>query len=146
MDRKKTKLSVRYNPYDISKKKIKNLAKDEVKQIYEELREKKILNEDLLNIFLHLDTKKDKEFILLFFYSLFCSYYHAHKANIDKTTLKFPINKCYKHNSFVILDHDHIHEKILKEISIYFNTDANNLMSITGEILFDLNNIDVKFN
>lgn len=142
----KPKLTVKYNPYNYNKDDVVELAKNEIKKIYNELRQKKVLNKDLLDTFLKLDREKNGEFRLLFLYSLFCSYYHAHKGTIDIKKLVFPINICYKKNGFIILDNDSIHYEILRDISTYFNTDANNLMPITGKILHDLNNIQIKFN
>lgn len=142
----KPKLDIRYNPLKNTKENVVQSVKNEIKQIYNELRRKKVLNKDLLDTFLQLDIEKDGEFRLLFLYSLFCSYYHAHKGEIDPKKIIFPLNQCYKKNGFIILASDDIHNDILKDISMYFNTDANNLMPITGKILEDLNNIEIKFN
>lgn len=142
----KPRLDIKYNPYNNTKQNIVKSAKNEIKEIYNELRTKKVLNKNLLDTFLKLDTEKDGEFRLLFLYSLFCSYYHAHKKEIDPKKIFFPLNQCYKKDGFIILDSDNLHFDILEDISTYFNTDANNLMSITGKILADLNNIEIKFN
>ena len=142
---KKPRLDIKYNPYNTKQNIIKS-AKNEIKEIYNELRLKKVLNINLLDTFLKLDNEKDGEFRLLFLYSLFCSYYHAHKGEIDHKKIFFPLNQCYKKDGFIILDSDNLHLKILEDISTFFNTDAYNLMPITGKILADLNNIEIKFN
>lgn len=129
------------NNYD--KKEIYEQSKEEIKRIYNNI--KRSGNESLLlNELLKLDKDKNANFRILFFLSLYCSYFHKIKHFVNTDNLIFPIKECYKKHNFIILDIDDSNKKILEDIAIYFNTDANNLEPITGKILYDLNNINVQ--
>ena len=142
----KRKINIIYNSYS-DKKELYSMAKKEILEIYNSLKKNHLDNkeEKILNIFLNLDLNKDNYFRILFFISLYCSYFHKIKHNIDIKKLSDLQNECYKKHNFYIVDIDDSHIDILKNLSIYFNTDANNLEPITGKILADLNNIDVQF-
>lgn len=139
------KLVVLYNS-NYNKSEIYNKVKYEVKKLYKLLynanNDKN--NKKILEIYEILDKKKDNYFRILFFLSLYCSYFHKikHKINIHKLTKLN--NECYKKNNFVLLDIDNMHKEILQDISTVFNTDAVNILPITGKILYDLYNIDVE--
>lgn len=141
----KRKINVIYNS-DLDKKELYFMAKNEIKEIYNSLKKSNLdeKEEEIFNIYNKLDKNKDNYFRILFFLSLFCSYFHKikHKINVKKlTNLQY---ECYKKHNFFILDIDNSHQEIMKKIITYFNTDSNNLEPITGEILFDLYNIDVQ--
>lgn len=141
----KRKINVIYNSYT-DKKELYSMAKNQILEIYNSLKKNYLDNKDekILNIFLNLDLKKDNYFRILFLISLYCSYFHKIKKNIDIKTLSDLQNECYKKYNFYIVDIDNSYIDILKNLSIYFNTDANNLEPITGKILADLNNIEVQ--
>jgi hypothetical protein len=141
----KRKINVIYNS-DLDKKELYFMAKNEINEIYNNLKKSSLekKEKEILNIYFKLDKNKDNYFRILFFLSLFCSYFHKikHKINVKKlTNLQY---ECYKKHNFFILDIDNSHEHIMKQIITYFNTDSNNLEPITGKILFDLYNIDVQ--
>lgn len=141
----KRKINVIYNS-DLDKKELYFMAKNEIKEIYNSLKKSNLneKEEEIFNIYNKLDKNKDNYFRVLFFLSLFCSYFHEikHKINVKKlTNLQY---ECYKKHNFFILDIDNSHQEIMKKIITYFNTDSNNLETITGKILFDLYNIDVQ--
>ena len=129
-----------------NKSEIYNKEKYEIKKLYKLLynanNDKN--NKKILEIYEILDKKKDNYFRILFFLSLYCSYFHKikHKININKL-IKLN-NECYKKNNFVLLDIDNIQKEILQDISTVFNTDTVNILPITGKILYDLYNIDVE--
>ena len=140
----KRKIEVIYNP-KFDKKELYSLAKDEIRSIYNSLVSNTLnkKQEDILKIFLKIDNK-DSYFRILFLLSLYCNYFHKikNKINVDKlTNLK---DECYKKHNFVILDLSDIHKDILEDISIYFNTDSNNIENISGKILYDINSIDIQ--
>ena len=142
----KRKIQVIYNP-ELDKNELYNEAKEEIKEIYKSLKKSHLdkKEEEILNIYYKLDNNKNNYFRLLFFLSLYCTYFHKikHKINIKK--LSDIQNECYKKHNFFILDIDDSHNEILERISTFFNTDSNNLEPITGKILYDLHNIDVQY-
>ena len=142
----KRKIEIIYNP-ELSKKKLYNEAREEIKEIYKSLKKSHLDNkeEQILNIYLKLDNNKDNYFRLLFFLSMYCTYFHKIKRKIDIKKLGDVQDECYKKHNFFILDIDDSHNKILEQIVTYFNTDANNLEPITGKILYDLTMIDVLY-
>lgn len=84
----------------------------------------------------------------LFLISLFCNVYYYLYGN-RKNQLKRRINfkpkiRC---GNFVIFTYDKNKTMLLLEKLVhYFNTDASNLLPITGSILDDLNNMDIHTN
>lgn len=141
----KRKIKVIFNK-NLNKKKIYDISKQEVLKIYNSLKENYYDYQKILNITLNLDLKKNNEFRILFLLSLYCSYIHyaKKKHNINLTKLSKIKNYCFKKYNFYIVDIDDSYVNILKNLSVYFNTDANNLEPITGKILADLNNIEVQ--
>lgn len=132
----------------LDKKELYENAKQEIKDIYNSLSNAHLNDkeQEILNIKLNLDNK-DNYFRLLFLLSVYCSYFHKIKNKIDIKNINLTdLNKeCFKKHNFVILDISNIHYELLQDISIYFNTDANNLEPITGKILHDLHNINIKY-
>ena len=142
----KRKIEVIYNP-ELDKQELYNQAKQEIKEIYDSLKQSHLdkKEEEILKIYSKLDNRKDNYFRLLFFLSMYCTYFHKikHKINVKKlTSLQ---NECYKKHNFIILDIDDTHKEIFDSIVTYFNTDATNLEPITGKILYDLYSIDVQY-
>lgn len=146
----KRKLDVIYND-KLTKKELHQKVKQEIIDMYNSLKEcnfsDNVTKEDLNKIttlFSQIDNK-GKDFIKLFLLSLFCSYFFSirNKINIynDHDDL---YNECFTKYNFVFLDINDTHKTILKDLVVYFNTDATNLHSITGQILNTLNNIDVQ--
>ena len=143
--KQKKQLTVLYNP-KLTKQQLFNEAKFEVKEIFKDLKENmhdKNLNK-LTEILDKLD-KKSEYFRLLFIYSLYCSFYYKFKDKIDVQKLNFLLEECYKKYNFVILDLNEIHHQILRDLTIFFNTDATNIEPITNEILMDLDNLKIEF-
>lgn len=141
----KRKIQVIYNP-ELDKQELYFEAKQEIKKIYEELKQfdfTKNENDEILKIFIELD-KKDSYFRLLFLLSVYCTYFHKIKHKIDIKKLSNLNEECFKKHNFVILDINDSHKILLENLAIFFNTDATNLEPITGKILYDLNQIDVQ--
>jgi len=124
-----------------------NDAREEIKEIYKSLKKSHLdkKEEEILNIYSKLDNDKDNYFRLLFFLSLFCSYFHKIKHKIDVKKLTDVQHECYKKHNFFIIDIDDTNKEILEGIVTYFNTDSNNLEPITCKILYDLYSIDVQY-
>ena len=152
ISKNKKTLNIIYNPIYYNKNTLKIEVKNEIKNIFKNLKEAHNKDSDkFLDLLLELDNNNNynNNFRLLFFYSLFCTYYHAHKYKFKNIT--FPIKHCYTKDGFVILEKDKLvildqngsYKQLLEDISIYFNTDANNIEPITGKILQDLQNINV---
>lgn len=141
----KRQIQVIYNP-ELNKKELYFQAKEEIKEIYKSLKNSHLnkKEKEILNIYTKLDNHKDNYFRLLFFLSLFCTYFHKIKHKINLQKLSDIQHECYKKHNFFILDIDDTHKEILEGIVTYFNTDATNLEPITGKILYDLYNIKVE--
>ena len=154
----KRKIEVIYDK-NIDKQELFEMAKGEVKQIYKNLLElvsdlnessgenKISIDNKIFNILHELDSRKTDYFRKLFLLSVFCSYFHQIKNKINIQKLKYPlvINECFKKHNFVVLDVDSKNtEQLLLNLIHYFNTDANNLMEITGKIFYDLQQIDLQ--
>ena len=130
------------------KKKKSDSVKKEIKEMYYNL----LYNTNYkfqtrLNYLMRqLDNNKSNYFRTLFLLSLFCSYYFYIKNNIkDINTFNLTaIKECYKSNNFYILDMDNSKEKIVRDLIHYFNTDATNIMPITGKLLYDLHQIELQ--
>ena len=142
----KRKIEVIYNP-ELDKKELYYQAREEIKEIYKSLEKSHFdeKEEEILNIYSKLDNDKDNYFRLLFFLSMYCTYFHKIKHKIDVKKSSDIQHECYKKHNFFILDIDDTHKKILEGIVTYFNTDSNNLEPITGKILHDLYSIDIEY-
>ena len=138
----KRKIDVIYDS-QLDKQELYTQAKEEIKKIYQSLKKSHLdkKEEEILKIYKKLDNDKDNYFRLLFFLSIFCSYFHKIKHKIDIKKLSDVQHECYKKHNFFILDIDDTHKEILEGILTYFNTDSNNIEPITGKILYDLYNI-----
>jgi hypothetical protein len=145
----KRNITVIYNS-DLDKKELFESAKEEIINIYNSFKEQFKLDDNERNILnlalkLKLDNNKDSYFRILFLLSLYCTYFHKIKHKINVKNLTNLQHECFKKHNFVILDQDDSNKIILQDLSVYFNTDANNIEPITGKILYDLNNINVQF-
>ena len=134
--------------YDVNKKKLFENAKVEIEELYNELLKLKI-NEDNDKLFILLnkiDHNKDNYFKILFLLSLYCNYFYKVKQNINTRHLEVS-EECFKRNNFKFLINynTELHRDILELFTTYFNTDAVNLIPLTGKILNDLNKIDIEF-
>lgn len=92
-----------------------------------------------------VDSKIDNILKTLFLISLFCNvFYHIYgtrKGQLRKKLEFTPIIRC---RSYTIFTYDNDKTDILlKDLTTFFNTDATNLLPITGLILEDLNNMEV---
>ena len=142
----KRKIEVIYNP-ELDKNELYYQAGQEIKEIYKSLKQSHLdeKDEEIFKIYSILDNNKDNYFRLLFFLSLYCSYFHKIKHKIDVKKLSDVQHECYKKHNFYILDIDDNHKEIFNALLTYFNTDATNLELITGKILHDLYSIDVQY-
>lgn len=92
-----------------------------------------------------VDNKLDNKLKTLFLISLFCNvFYHIYgsrKGQLNKKLEFTPIIRCKNYTIFTY-DNDKT-DILLKDLTTFFNTDATNLLRITGLILQDLNNMKV---
>jgi hypothetical protein len=93
----------------------------------------------------HVDINIDNKFKVLFLISLFCNvFYHIYgdrKDQLGKTLDFEPKIRC---KNFTIFTYDNDKtDQLLKNLVTFFNTDATNILPITGLILQDLNIMDV---
>lgn len=92
-----------------------------------------------------VDSKIDNKLKTLFLISLFCNvFYHIYgdrKGQLGKKLEFTPSIRC-KHYTIFTYDNDKT-DILLKDLVTFFNTDATNLLPITGLILQDLNNMEV---
>jgi len=92
-----------------------------------------------------VDNKIDNKLKTLFLISLFCNvFYHIYgtrKGQLKKKLEFTPVIRCKNYTIFTY-DDDKT-DILLKDLTTFFNTDATNLLPITGLILQDLNNMEV---
>lgn len=92
-----------------------------------------------------VDSKIDNKLKTLFLISLFCNvFYHIYgdrKGQLGKKLEFTPSIRCKNYTIFTY-DNDKT-DILLKDLVTFFNTDATNLLPITGLILQDLNNMEV---
>jgi len=92
-----------------------------------------------------VDNKIDNKLKTLFLISLFCNvFYHIYgtrKGQLKKKLEFTPVIRCKNYTIFTY-DDDKT-DILLKDLTTFFNTDATNLLPITGLILQDLNNMKV---
>ena len=95
-----------------------------------------------------VDSQVDNKLKTLFLISLFCNvFYHIYgtrKGQLGKKLNFTPIIRCKNYTIFTY-DNDKTNA-LLKNLTTFFNTDATNLLPITGLILQDLNNMKVYMN
>lgn len=92
-----------------------------------------------------VDNQLDNKLKVLFLISLFCNvFYHIYgtkKGQLGKELTFKPNIRC---NNFTIFTYDNEKtDTLLKDLVTFFNTDATNLLPITGLILQDLNKMKV---
>ena len=143
----KRNINVIYNK-KLDNKELFEMSKYEVLNLYQQLKEN--YDDDNIHkinyILTNIDTNHNYYFKVLFLLSLYCSYFHEIKNNlniqiINSLNLK---DECYKKNNFVILDLDQNHVNILKTLTMFLNTDAVKLeRKYSGKLLEDLNKIQV---
>lgn len=93
----------------------------------------------------HVDINIDNKFKVLFLISLFCNvFYHIYgdrKDQLGKTLDFEPKIRC---KNFTIFTYNNDKtDQLLKNLVTFFNTDATNILPITGLILQDLNIMNV---
>ena len=142
----KRKIEVVYDK-NLSKEQLYQNAKQEIKYIYDSLKNQKQTKKDkeFYDLLSNIDKNKDSYFRVLFLLSLYCNYFHKIKDKINIAKLDSSlISECYKKNNFFILDTQDNHLELLNDISTFFNTDAINIEEITGKILYDIYNINIQ--
>ena len=121
----KRKIDVIYNK-KLDNQELFIMSKNEVLNLYKQLKEN--YDDDNIRkidyILTNIDTNHNYYFKVLFLLSLYCSYFHKIKKNlniqiINSLNLK---DECYKKNNFVILDLDQNHVNILKALTMFLNT------------------------
>lgn len=144
----KRKIDVIYNK-KLDNKELFEMSKNEVLNLYQQLKE----NYDDDNIYkinyilTNIDTNHNYYFKVLFLLSLYCSYFHKIKNNLNIQTINslHLKDECYKKNNFVILDLDQNHVNILKTLTMFLNTDAVKLeKKYSGKLLDDINKIQIN--
>lgn len=92
-----------------------------------------------------VDSNLNSKLKTLFLISLFCNvFYHIYgkrKGQLGKKLNFIPKIHCTNYTIFTY-DSDKINI-LLKNLTTFFNTDATNILPITGLILQDLNNMEV---
>lgn len=99
----------------------------------------------MYNLATEVDSKIDNKLKTLFLISLFCNvFYHIYgtrKGQLGKKLEFTPVIRCKEYTIFTY-DNDKT-DILLKNLATFFNTDATNILPITGLILQDLNNMEV---
>jgi hypothetical protein len=92
-----------------------------------------------------VDSKIDNKLKILFLISLFCNvFYHIYGTRKEQLGKKLEFNPIIRCKQYTIFTYDNDKTDILlKDLVTFFNTDATNLLPITGLILQDLNNMEV---
>lgn len=92
-----------------------------------------------------VDSKFDNKLKTLFLISLFCNvFYHIYGKRTGQLRTKLEFTPRIKCKNYTIFTYDNDKTDILlTDLTTFFNTDADNLLPITGLILEDLNNMRV---
>lgn len=92
-----------------------------------------------------VDSKLDNKLKTLFLISLFCNvFYHIYGTRTGQLGKKLEFNPVIKCKNYTIFTYYNDKTDILLEnLAVFFNTDATNLLQITGLIIQDLNNMKV---
>lgn len=94
---------------------------------------------------IEIDHKVDNKLKSLFLISLFCNVFYyiygTRSGQLGKKLEFTPKIKCQNYTVFTY-NNDKT-DALLKDLTIFFNTDATNLLPITSLILQDLNNMEV---
>lgn len=125
------------------------MKKKELIQIYTELIEELKRNDNndkFIQLIVNLDRFNNNKTIELFLISLYCNvfyHYYGRKKGQLREKIKFtPFNNCKKYVVFTF--YNKYTEKLLEKLVYYFNTDATNIQSVTGEIMQDLRKMDIR--
>lgn len=92
-----------------------------------------------------IDSKINNKIKTLFLISLFCNvFYHIYGKRTGQLSkpLNFKPNIRCKDYTIFVYDNEKT-DILLKHLVTFFNTDASNILPITGLILTDLNNMKV---
>lgn len=90
---------------------------------------------------IHVDNKLKTLFLISLFCNVFYHIYGTRKGQLGKPLTFTPTIRC---NTYTIFTYDNNKTDILlKNLITFFNTDAINILPITGLILKDLNNMKV---
>lgn len=123
--------------------------KKELIQIYKDLIKElktKDNNDKFIRLILNLDLNNNDKTIELFLISLYCNvfyhYYGQKKGQLGEKIEFTPFNNCKKYVVFTF--YNKYTEKLLEKLVYYFNTDANNIQSVTGKIMQDLRKMDIR--
>ena len=126
--------------------------KDKLRNIYakflESLDPDNPLSFKMLKLVHNIDININNKIKTLFLISLFCNvFYHIYGKNRGQLKKKLNFSPKIRCNNYNIFAYDNNKtDKLLKDLVTFFNTDANNLLPITGLILQDLNNMKVYMN
>lgn len=128
------------------------MNKEEQEKFYNDFLTSLDLSDPVLEKFyklvLNVDTKINNTSKSLFLISLFCNvFYHIYGNRKNQLNRKINFNPKIRCRNFVIFTYDEQKTALLLETLVhYFNTDANNLLKITGLILYDLNEMKIYTN
>lgn len=106
------------------------------------------MNYKMFKLATEIDSKIDNKIKTLFLLSLFCNVFH-HIYGKKSGQLGKPLNfkpkiRC---NNYTIFTYNNDKtDKLLQHLVTFFNTDATNLLPITGLILQDLNEMNIYMN
>tara|TARA_Y100000389_G_C17315866_1_gene440422 strand:- start:477 stop:863 length:387 start_codon:yes stop_codon:yes gene_type:complete len=126
--------------------------KQELRKIYDEFIKSLDLNDRMNNkmykLAIEIDSNLDNKIKTLFLISLFCTVFHyiyGEKSGQLRKSLNFkPKIRC---NNYTIFTYNNDKtDKLLQDLVTFFNTDATNLLPITGLILQDLNEMKIYMN
>lgn len=126
--------------------------KQELRKIYNEFIKSLDLNEPMnykmYKLANEIDHKVDNKIKTLFLISLFCNVFHhiyGKKSGQLRKSLNFtPKIRC---NNYTIFTYNNDKtDNLLQDLVTFFNTDADNLLPITGLILQDLNEMKIYIN
>ena len=94
---------------------------------------------------IEVDSKFDNKLKTLFLISLFCNvFYHIYGTRPGQLGKKLEFNPKIKCQNYTVFTYNNDKtDALLKDLTTFFNTDATNLLPITGLILQDLNNMKV---
>lgn len=93
----------------------------------------------------YVDINLDNKFKVLFLISLFCNvFYHIYGDRKDQLGKPLDFEPKIRCKKFTIFTYDNDKtDQLLKNLITFFNTDATNILPITGLILQDLNLMDI---
>ena len=106
------------------------------------------MNYKMFKLATEIDSKIDNKIKTLFLLSLFCNVFHhiygKKSGQLDRPLNFKPKIRC---NNYTIFTYNNDKtDKLLQDLVTFFNTDATNLLPITGLILQDLNEMNIYMN